>query len=82
MTNPIMQKPNKPAIEACICCGMAPPVTPAVCDVVALMRFVGTVAVVVTGTGGMLDFSFGFLWRTKENVRRKRAQRFSRNLWD
>lgn len=56
MTNPMMQKPNKPAIEACICCGIAPPVTPAVCDVVALTRLVvvGTAAVV---KGGMVTLA-------------------------
>lgn len=38
MTRPMMQKPKRPAMEACICCGMAPPATSAPREVVALGR--------------------------------------------
>lgn len=41
MINPIMQNPISPAMELCICCGIAPPVTWLV-GVVVFCDFVGT----------------------------------------
>uniref|UniRef100_A0A1Y1L827 Uncharacterized protein n=1 Tax=Photinus pyralis TaxID=7054 RepID=A0A1Y1L827_PHOPY len=54
MTRPMMQNPRRPAMEACICCGMAPPVSSAVCDVVVLGDVVGKV-VVIKGVVALTD---------------------------
>lgn len=76
MTRPMMQNPKRPAMEACICCGMAPPVSSAVCDVVVLGVVVGEVAV-IKGANEVLgcctmqhkSFTLKMPWRQSNMIR-------------